>query len=420
MGPERTVVAALCAAEVLAMAGTMSFQALIPTFIEEWQLTHSEVGWISGITYGAYVAGVPVLVSLTDRIDARRIVIVFSLVAAVSSIGFAWFAQGFWSALAFRALGGLALGGTYMPGLKALTDRVEGPHKTRYQSFYTASFSVGSSVSLFIAGLLAEQYGWAPAFAVAGIAPLLAVVVLLRWVAPVAPAHRDERQEALLDFRPVLRQRESMSYVLGYAAHCWELFAFRTWLVAFMTYTALAHASGVGESTITTLASLILLLGLPASVLGNEIATRLGRRPVLIAFMLVSTVLAALIGFAAALPFWAMTALLAVYGVVVMLDSASLTVGALNAAAPERRGSTLAVHTTLGTTMAFLAPLASGFALDLTGGGATVSSWVACFLVLAAGVALGPLALWTLRGREPTHQFSKLDRPGDAAGRRDA
>ena len=79
---ERTVVAALCAAEVLAMAGTMSFQALIPTFIAEWRLSHSEVGWISGIAYGAYVAGVPVLVSLTDRIDARRIVIAFCLVAA--------------------------------------------------------------------------------------------------------------------------------------------------------------------------------------------------------------------------------------------------------------------------------------------------------------------------------------------------
>jgi MFS family permease len=421
MGPERTVVAALCAAEVLAMAGTMSFQALIPTFIEEWQLSHAQVGWISGIAYGAYVAGVPVLVSLTDRIDARRIVIAFSLVAALSSIGFAWLADGFWSALAFRALGGLALGGTYMPGLKALTDRVEGPYKTRYQSFYTASFSVGSSVSLFMAGVLAERYGWPTAFAAAGIAPLLAILVILRWVPPAVPTCRAEQHEPLLDFRPVLRQRESMSYVLGYAAHCWELFAFRTWLVAFMTFTAAAHASAVGESTITTVASLILLLGLPASVVGNEIATRLGRRRVLIGFMLASTLLAALIGFAAAVPFWLMTALLAVYGLIVMLDSASLTVGALNAAAPERRGSTLAVHTTLGTTMAFLAPLASGFALDLTGGGATVSSWVACFLVLAAGIALGPVALWALGARRSVQQRTDVAEAEDrAAGRREA
>jgi hypothetical protein len=94
-----------------------------------------------------------------------------------------------------------------------------------------------------------------------------------------------------------------------------------------------------------------------------------------------------------------MTALLALYGTTLMLDSASLTVGAMNAADPERRGGTLAVHTTLGTSMAFLAPLASGLALDLTGGGETVLSWVACFVVLGTGVALGPLALWWLGPR---------------------
>jgi MFS family permease len=327
-------------------------------------------------------------------------VIVFCLVAAISSVGFAWFAQGFWSALLFRALGGLALGGTYMPGLKALTDRVEGPRKTRYQSFYTASFSVGSSISLFTTGVLADHYGWPLAFGAAGVAPLFAILVLALGVPRAAPARRAETEEALLDFRPVLRQRESMSYILGYAAHCWELFAFRTWLVAFMSFTAVAHASAIAESTITTVASAILLLGLPASVLGNEIATRFGRRSVLIAFMLASTLLAAVIGFAAALPFWAMAVAVALYGTTLMLDSASLTVGALNAAAPERRGSTLAVHTTLGTTMAFLGPLASGLALDLTGGGATVWSWAACFLVLAAGIAFGPLALWCLAGRD--------------------
>jgi MFS family permease len=399
MGRERGIVAALCGAELLAMAGTMSFQALLPTFIAEWQLSHAQGGWISGIAFAAYVAGVPIVVSLTDRIDARRIVIAFCLVSCVSSLGFALLAQGFWSALALRALNGLALGGTYMPGLKALTDRIQGPRRSRYQSFYTASYSLGSAVSLFVTGVLAQRYGWPFAFAAAGIAPLLAILVLLWRVPPAEPAAREQPQ-ALLDFRPVLRNRESMSYVLAYAAHCWELFAFRTWLVAFMTFTAAAHASRFGEATITTAASGILLLGMVASVLGNEAAVRLGRRPVLIAVMLASTLLAALIGFAAALPFWAMTALLALYGTILMLDSASLTVGAMNAADPERRGSTLAVHTTLGTAMAFLVPLASGLALDLTGGGATVGSWVACFLVLAAGVALGPLALWLL-GRRP-------------------
>jgi MFS family permease len=298
----------------------------------------------------------------------------------------------------FRALNGLALGGTYMPGLKALTDRIEGPGRSRYQSFYTASFSLGSALSLFATGVLAASQGWASAFAAAGGASLLAVVALVWWVPPHLPSGRG-RAGPLLDFRPVLRNRESMSYILAYAAHCWELFAFRTWLVAFMTFTAALQLSAVGETTITTAASGIILLGVAASVLGNEVASHFGRRAVLIGFMLASAVAAVLIGFTAALPFWVMTALLALYGTTLMLDSASLTVGAMNAADPERRGGTLAVHTTLGTSMAFLAPLASGLALDLTGGGETVLSWVACFVVLGTGVALGPLALWWLGPR---------------------
>ena len=98
-----------------------------PDLIAEWRLSHAEAGWISGVAYAGYMAGVPLLVTLTDRIDARRMVIGFSLVACLSSLGYALFAEGIWSALLFRVLNGLALAGTYMPGLKALTDQVAGP-----------------------------------------------------------------------------------------------------------------------------------------------------------------------------------------------------------------------------------------------------------------------------------------------------
>jgi MFS family permease len=391
----RAVLLALCAIEVLAMAGTMTFQALIPTFIAEWRLSHAEAGWISGAAYAGYMAGVPLLVSLTDRIDARRMVILFCLVAGLSSLGFALFADGVWSGVAFRVLNGLGLAGTYMPGLKALTDRVEGPSLGRYQSLYTATFSIGTSLSLLQAGLVGDWLGWRAAFAVAGIAPLLAL--LLAWrLRPVAPPRAERSPQALFDFRPVLRNREAMGYVLGYGAHCWELFGFRTWLVAFMAFAA---AGAIGASTISLWATLILTLGLPASVLGNELAQRFGRRRMLTVFMLLSAALGLSLGLAAALPFWLAVALLALYGATTMTDSASLTVGAVNAAAAERRGMTIAVHSTSGSLTSFLSPLASGLALDLTGGGATMLSWVACFAVLGAGVALGPLALWLLRRR---------------------
>ena len=61
--PHRSVALTLCAAEVPAMAGTMTFQALILTFIADWRLSHAEAGWISGAAYAGYLAGVPPLVT---------------------------------------------------------------------------------------------------------------------------------------------------------------------------------------------------------------------------------------------------------------------------------------------------------------------------------------------------------------------
>ena len=396
--PHRSVALTLCAAEVLAMAGTMTFQALIPTFIAEWRLSHAEAGWISGAAYAGYMAGVPLLVTLTDRIDARRMVIAFSLVACLSSLGYALFAEGIWSALLFRVLNGLALAGTYMPGLKALTDRVAGPRTSRYQSLYTATFSVGTSLSLLQAGLVGDWLGWRPAFAVAGIAPLFAAALVAWRLQPLAPGRAEPAPERLFDVRPVLRNREAMGYVLGYGAHTWELFGFRTWLVAFMAFAAAGQSGTIGAGTISIWATVILTLGLPASVYGNELATRFGRRRMLTLYMLLAAAFATLLGFSAALPFWLTVAALALYGATIMTDSASLTVGVVNAAAAERRGITMAVHSTVGSLTAFLSPLASGLVLDATGAGTTLLSWVACFTTLGAGVALGPLALaWLVR-----------------------
>ena len=57
-------------------------------------------------------------------------------------------------------------------------------------------------------------------------------------------------------------------------------------------------------AVVTMLGTLVLLLGLPASILGNEAATRFGRRRFLIGIMTGSAALACVVGFSAALPFW--------------------------------------------------------------------------------------------------------------------
>src|SRR5262245_66350469 len=96
-------VTAMCAAQACAQIGAFSVAALLPTLIPAWSLTNTEAGWISGIYYAAYTLVVPVLSSLADRVDARRIYLASVGLTALAFAGFAWVATGFWSALAFRA-----------------------------------------------------------------------------------------------------------------------------------------------------------------------------------------------------------------------------------------------------------------------------------------------------------------------------
>ncbi len=76
--------------------------AVLPTLISVWALTNTEAGWISGIYHAAYTLAVPLLSSLTDRIDPKRVYLGSVAVTAVAFAGFAWIASGFWSALTFR------------------------------------------------------------------------------------------------------------------------------------------------------------------------------------------------------------------------------------------------------------------------------------------------------------------------------
>jgi hypothetical protein len=66
--------------------------------------------------------------------------------------------------------------------------------------------------------------------------------------------------------------------MLGYAAHCWELFGFRSWMVAFMVFSLSLQPQINVKLSPQSLVTLILLAGVPASILGNEGALYWGRR----------------------------------------------------------------------------------------------------------------------------------------------
>jgi MFS family permease len=388
-----SLIASVCISEILSVMAIMFFPALLPDFQTEWGLTNTEAGWISGIYFGGYAAFVPILVSLTDRVDPRKIYLLSAGLGAISMIGFGLLAQGFWTATAFRLLAGISFAGTYMPGVKALSDRIIGTKQSRAISFYTASIGVGTATSVFLAGFLSSYFGWRWAAILIGLCPAAGMVLFALAVRPKPPQTPDQLvRTSFLDFRPAFRNRSAIGYMLGYAAHCWELFGFRSWMVAFMSFSlGLQSQINLGLSP-QSLVTLILLAGVPASILGNEGALYWGRRRFITIVMLISGLIGCVIGFAGGLIFIVVAGLCFAYWIAIMTDSGSLTAGLVIAAKAEEVGRTMAVYSFVGLSMGFVAPLAVGAVLDIAGSG--IVGWGMAFATLGLVAMSG--ALWLM------------------------
>jgi MFS family permease len=385
----------MCVAEALSMTGFACYTTLLPGLMKEWTLSNTEAGLIGGIFYTGYMVAVPVLSSLTDRIDSRRIYVFACALSAAGAAGFALFAQGLWSALLFQFVIGAGLGGTYMPGLKALTDHLQGAAQSRATAFYTAAFGLGSSISIVVSGKIAATFGWPLAFAFGASGPILAALLVMLGMprGRVHAAHETAAAPALLDFRPVLKNRQTRLYVLGYSMHNYELFGQRSWMVAFLVFCGSLQPEGMGlPLAAATLAAIINVLGPVMSVSGNELAIRYGRERMIFFFMGSSGLLACVVGFAAPLPWLCVFLLMCVHYGCMLGDSGALTSGVVAATPPAQRGATMAVYSLSGFTAAFLAPLVFGVVLDLAGGNQNTMAWGLAFASIGIFGALAPLA----------------------------
>jgi MFS family permease len=389
------IISVMCTAHVFSMAGFATFPALLPTLLPLWDLSNTQAGWISGIFFAGYVAAVPLLVTLTDRIDSRRIYLVGLLISTVGLIGFAFAASGFWSAMIWQAVQGAGIGGTYMTGLRVMTDRVPGTVPSRAIAFYTGAFSVGTALSFVLSGEIASRLGWQSAFGLAALGPVIAAGITLFLLASRRPDSDHRPDTHLLDFRPVFRNRRAMAFTLGYAGHSWELFALRGWIVAFLVFAG-AQQAGSGLLSATLIAGAANLLAVPASIIGNEFAERFGRRRTILTVMILASAAALATGFSATVSLGAAALFVIIYSGFVMGDSASLTAGAAAAAAPGYRGATLAVHSILGFGGALFGPLTVGLALDLGGGQTSALAWIFAFAAMGFGSLSGAVALWRL------------------------
>jgi MFS family permease len=383
----RKFVWSIVTAQVLVQVGAFTLPALLPGFIEQWHLTKTEAGWLVGIFFAAYVVAVPVLVALTDRVPTRNVYVVGAGLTALSHLGMAFVADGFWWAFVLRAAAGIGWAGAYMPGLKAIADTLKGDAQSRAVSAHAAGVGVAGASSFVIAGLIAGMFGNKAAFVFGGICATIAVAIAFSVMPNSSPA-RSVSPRALLDFRPVFRNRAAMAWIAGYTFHTWEMAGVRAWGVTFLTLAAAEAGAPSWLPAPTVLFTLAGLAGIVVSVSGNEMSQRFGRKRVVTIAMTTSAALAICTGWIVGSSAILAAMLVALWLAFIFLDSSALTAGTVQAADPALRGATMGLHSMCGYAGGFIGPLGVGLALDLAGKN----------FVLGWGLGFGHLAIISLIG----------------------
>ena len=375
-------------AQTCALLGFACYAVVLTTLQDEWHLSNLQSGLIASAFFFGYMLMVPLATALTDRIDAKKVYLVGGLSATCGLLGMGLFAYNFWTALIFMALNGVGLAGTYMPGLKILSDRIKTGELTRHIAFYTAFFGIGTGFSYLCSGWILNSLGWRYVFGIIALGPFTALLIVLLFI----PALTHEKWHGPIrirlhdifpvdKWRLVLQDKTASGFIFGYTVHSIELFASRSWIVAFFGFCAIVTGDPF-LLTATTLAGVINFFGVPASIIGNEIALRIGRQKWIFFVMLSSAAFGVALALSTGQSWWLIVALAIGHAIFIMADSSTLTAGLVISAKDNIKGAAMGLHSLMGFGGGLLGPAIFGFVLDLTGSRASQISWVWAYIAV--------------------------------------
>ena len=380
----------ICAVEVLAMGLWFSASAVVPQLSDDWHLSDAGATWLTTSVQLGFVAGAlaSAVVNLPDRIAPVRLIGVAALAGAAANQAVALLAHGLALAIPLRFLTGVALAGVYPPGIKLMA------------TWFRAGrgFAVGALVGALALGSgtphlvnASPVLGWQ---AVLSVASALAVVGA---VIAVVAVREGPYAVAAAPFHPgyvrrLFGDRAQRLVCFGYFGHMWELYAMWTWVPAYAAASFAASGDGDPSRTAVELAAFaaVGLAGLAGCLLGGVVADVRGRAAVTIAAMAVSgtccVASAAVYGLAPA----AVVALMLVWGVAVIADSAQFSTALTEVADGDYVGTAVTAQTAIGFAITVVSIRLLPTVRDAVG-------WRYAFLFLAIGPALGIVAMTRVR-----------------------
>lgn len=391
----------LCCCQLFIMLVFINYSAVLPILRQEWGMNNTRAGMIFSVYQLGYIASGVLLSILTDRINTKHIFISAAFCSAAGNLLFALYAHDFYSGMLFRAMTGIGMGGTYMPGLKLVAERFDPVRRGKAIGIYVGSLVLGGSLSLAVTGWLTGLYGWRIAFIACSIGVCTGALLSFPLFAGYRPPPRISSSAGYTG--EVIKNRPALLMILGYGAHMWEMYGMRSWLAPFFTSALIGW--GVESARATGLASAIaaLLIGIGAfsTAITGTLSDRFGRTATITAVMFSSALLSFTFGWLINTNLPLTLAIGIFYGYLVVAESPVFSTGLTELVAPGYLGAAMGLQSLIGYSMGMISPTIFGWALDTFRDWRPLpgihAEWGMAFACIGIGGAAGPVFMWLLR-----------------------